>query len=231
MVLTIFPFRKIAYSLSLLTLFVISACGSDDATKQKLSTPKEKYASTPPIQTEKKITKEEHPTETTPKKKEKTILFVPPTITDESEESLFDLRNESVLDLSSSDVQYSTDDWNSSDSPPAPPYKSEEPVLIYVDLEASFPGGHAAMIEYIRKNMRYPQDAKEKGIQGKCIVKLLIKADGSIGNVTVMRGVYPSIDKEAIRLIERMPNWIPAQIDGKNVNSYYNLPIKFELEK
>lgn len=229
MVLVTFLFRKITFTLCALSLFVISACGND-ATQQKQSTPIAKNASKPSSKSERKITKADQSTEIKPIQKEKTILFVPPTITDESEESLFDLRNESVLDLSSSDKQYGTDNWGSSDAPPPPRSKTEEPVLIYVDLEASFPGGHAAMIEYIRKNMRYPQDAKEKEIQGKCIVKLLIKADGSIGNVTVTRGVFPSIDKEAIRLIESMPHWIPAQINGKNVNSYFNLPIKFALD-
>lgn len=229
MVLITFPYRRIAFTLCGICLFVFTAC-NDDASQQKQSTPKKQSVSTPTPPTENKPTKEDQVSEKTPKQLEKTILFAPPISDQSVEPEYYELQNESVLELRSSDMQSGTDDWGSSDAPPPPKYKTEEQVITDVDLQASFPGGNAAMNEYIRKNIRYPQDAIEKEITGKCYLQFVVKSDGSIGNVKVIRGVYPSIDREAIRLIKGMPTWIPAQMDGKNVNSYYTLPIKFALD-
>lgn len=229
MVLITFPFRRIAFTLCGLSLFVFTACG-DDASQQKLSTPKKQTVSTPTAPTDNKPTKEDQVSESRPEQLEKTILFAPPISDQSVEPEYYVLQNESVLELRTTDMQSGSDDWGSSDAPPPPQYKTEEQVLTIVDPQASFPGGNTAMFEYIRKNMQYPQDAIEKEITGKCYVQFVVKSDGSIGNVKLIRSVYPSIDNEAIRLIKGMPTWIPAQMDGKNVNSYYTLPIKFALD-
>jgi protein TonB len=229
MVLTTFPFRRITFTLSGICLFVFTAC-SDDASQQKQSTPTKKTVSTPTAPSDNKPTKVDQPSETAPKQLEKTILFAPPISDQSVEPEYYVLQNESVLEIRSSDMQSGSDDWGSSVAPPPPQYKTEEQVLTIVDPQASFPGGNAAMLEYLRKNMQYPQDAIEKEITGKCYVQFVVKSDGSIGNVKLIRSVYPSIDNEAIRLIKGMPTWIPAQMDGKNVNSYYTLPIKFALD-
>jgi len=83
---------------------------------------------------------------------------------------------------------------------------------------------------YLAKNMIYPEDAKQDGVSGKVIVKFIIRANGSIDSAYVARGIYPSIDKEALRLITGMPPWKPGILNDKPVDVHYTMPVIFKLE-
>lgn len=83
---------------------------------------------------------------------------------------------------------------------------------------------------YLAKNLVYPEDAKQQGVSGKVIVKFIIRANGTIDSAYVARGIYPSIDKEALRLITGMPPWKPGILNDKPVDVHYTMPVIFKLE-
>ncbi|MBW7913846.1 MAG: energy transducer TonB [Taibaiella sp.] len=83
---------------------------------------------------------------------------------------------------------------------------------------------------YLAKNMRYPEDAKQEGISGKVVVKFIVRASGSIDSVRIRRGIYPSLDKEAIRLVTAMPPWKPGIQNGQPVDVNYMMLVAFKLE-
>jgi protein TonB len=89
--------------------------------------------------------------------------------------------------------------------------------------------GLSGMMVWINKNVRYPQTAIEMGEQGRVFISFVVDKDGSITNVKVIRGVSKDLDKEAQRIIEIMPKWVPAEIKGKAVRSMYRLPVQFRL--
>lgn len=102
---------------------------------------------------------------------------------------------------------------------------------VYANAEVapSFPGGAGAMMSWIGKNMKYPESAQSKNIQGRVMVKFVVLSDGSIGEIQVSKNIEPSLDNEAIRLVKAMPKWNPGTFDGKPVNVWYTLPINFKL--
>ena len=93
----------------------------------------------------------------------------------------------------------------------------------------SFPGGPQALLQWISENMQYPDAAKKAGIKGRVIVTFIVRNDGRITDARVIRGVDPSLDAEALRLINSMPKWTPGVQDGKAVNVRYNVPFSFKL--
>lgn len=95
---------------------------------------------------------------------------------------------------------------------------------------ASFPGGAAAEKEYIAANLKYPQAAKDNGIEGVVSVQFTVKTDGSIGNIKIKRMVDPDLESEAIRLVKLMPAWTPANDNGTPVESVAETNISFTLE-
>lgn len=101
-----------------------------------------------------------------------------------------------------------------------------------VDENPRFPEGDAALKQFIATNLKYPERAKELGIQGKCYLTFVVSETGQCSDFKVLRGVpdCPECDKEAVRILKLMPNWVPGKLNGKNVRSYYNLPVKFSLE-
>jgi len=86
-----------------------------------------------------------------------------------------------------------------------------------------------SLMKHVIKNFRYPARAQEEGIQGRVIVKFVIQKDGSIDEISVLRGVNKDLDKEAMRIVTKIPNIIPAQVDGDNVKVSTMLPITFKL--
>lgn len=84
--------------------------------------------------------------------------------------------------------------------------------------------------QYLATHVHYAKDAKEKGIEGKVMVKFLVTPGGQIDSVTIARALYPSLDSEAVRVIKAMPRWKPARQNGKTVKCYYTLPVLFKLE-
>lgn len=96
--------------------------------------------------------------------------------------------------------------------------------------EASFNGGEQALNSFIASNIKYPATAQENGIEGVVTLQFVVKADGSIGSIKVVRMIDPDLEAEAIRLVKSMPAWIPAEENGKAVDSTVTLPVKFTLQ-
>lgn len=95
----------------------------------------------------------------------------------------------------------------------------------------SFPGGDAKLREWIKKNMKYPSYAKNNGIEGQVLVVFIVEKDGSISNAEVSCGVDPSLDQEALRIVNKMPKWKPGTQNGVAMRVKYRLPITFTLKK
>jgi protein TonB len=110
----------------------------------------------------------------------------------------------------------------------------EEPpvqeIFTVVEEQPSFPGGEEARIGFLLQSIKYPEEAKELGIQGKVFVTFVIETDGSITDVKVLRGIGGGCDEEAIRVVSLMPKWIPGKQRGTSVRVQFNLPIKFTLQ-
>ena len=106
-----------------------------------------------------------------------------------------------------------------------------EEVQIFTVVESmpSYPGGEAARIQYLNENIRYPQMARESGIQGRVFVTFVVERDGSVTDVKVLRGIGGGCDEEAIRVIQNMPKWEAGKQRGKPVRVQFNMPILFKL--
>lgn len=108
--------------------------------------------------------------------------------------------------------------------------ESDEVINFYViEEKPEFPGGEAAMMKWINSNVKYPEIAKENGITGKVFVQFVINKEGKVGNVELLRGVDPYLDKEALRVVSNMPAWKPGKQRGKAVKVSFQLPINFKL--
>jgi TonB family protein len=106
---------------------------------------------------------------------------------------------------------------------------AEDSIVEAPDTHPEFEGGQEAMFKYIAENVKYPENAMEAGEEGKVFVECIVEKDGSISGTNVLRGVSAEIDKEAIRVMNTMPKWKPAQLEGKNVRSVIIIPINFVL--
>ena len=107
--------------------------------------------------------------------------------------------------------------------------KSNDTIYDIVDQMPKFPGGEKAMMEFIAKNVEYPQKAKDESIQGRVFIQFVVEKDGSIGEVKLLRGIGGGCDEEGIRVVKSMPKWTPGQQAGKAVRVHYTLPIFFKL--
>ncbi len=87
----------------------------------------------------------------------------------------------------------------------------------YVDDKPQFPGGGSALLNYINETRRYPADAYSRGIEGRVTCAFVINTDGKVSDVTVLRGVEQTLNKEAVRILSKMPDWTPGKIDGQLV--------------
>ncbi len=108
--------------------------------------------------------------------------------------------------------------------------EDEAEVFFIVEDMPEFPGGEAALRTWLGKNVNYPTIAQENGIQGKVYVSFVVGKDGSVSNAAVARGVDPSLDKEALRVVNSMPKWKAGMQRGKPVNVSYTVPINFVLQ-
>ncbi|NQV53422.1 MAG: energy transducer TonB [Flavobacteriales bacterium] len=110
---------------------------------------------------------------------------------------------------------------------------AEEPQIFnIVEENPEFPGGERALFEFLGKNTKFPAIAKDAGIQGIVYVQFVVMEDGSINDdmITILRGVHPALDTEAIRVVKSMPDWKPGRQRGKAVRVYYKLPFRFILK-
>ncbi len=106
----------------------------------------------------------------------------------------------------------------------------ETEVFTIVEEMPSYPGGDGKMYEYLGKNIKYPQIARESGIQGRVFVNFVVEPDGSVSNVKVLRGIGGGCDEEAMRVVKTMPKWKPGKQRGKAVRVSYTLPVVFKLQ-
>lgn len=98
------------------------------------------------------------------------------------------------------------------------------------DKMPEFPGGMTGLMQYLSKNVKYPADARAKGIQGRVVVSVIVNTKGKATNATIIQSVSPSLDAEALRVAGTMPDWTPGTKDGKPVNVKYSFPITFRLQ-
>ena len=108
--------------------------------------------------------------------------------------------------------------------------KKNQKVFDIVEQMPEYPGGQAALFEFISKNVKYPEDAVKKKVEGKVFVTFVVDTDGKITDVSLLRKVFPSLDAEAVRVISAMPNWIPGKQKGQVVRVKYTVPIMFRLK-
>lgn len=97
----------------------------------------------------------------------------------------------------------------------------------YVTEKPAFPGGHTSLIKYINETREYPAKAYQDGVQGKVLCSFVVNADGSVSNIQVLRGVEPSLNKEAVRVLAQMPSWSPGKLDGRCVPVRVIYPVAF----
>lgn len=103
--------------------------------------------------------------------------------------------------------------------------------MALVEQKPTFPGGDSALYKWISSQLNYPPTAAEEGVQGRVTVGFVIEKDGSITNVRVMRGKHPDLDREAVRVVKKMPKWNPGRVNGAPVRVTYILPINFKLQQ
>lgn len=103
-------------------------------------------------------------------------------------------------------------------------------VFDVVEQKPQFPGGEAALLKYVADHIRYPAMAQENNIQGRVIVQFVVTKTGSVGEVKVVRGKDPDLDKEAVRVVKSLPKFVPGKMNGHAVNVWYTLPIQFKLQ-
>ena len=236
------------HNLAMLAVLVIALIGFTIPTLVKLATPKQKEVMTEVTTLSKlaepEIKQEEmkrvEPVAPPPPALKSSIKFTAPVIK-KDEEVHEDNEIKSQEELTSTKVAISIADVKGNDElngkdiaelkeviTKAP--EAEEKPYTMVEQMPQFPGGDRELLSFIAKNLRYPTIAQENGIQGKVFVRFVVSATGDVKDVKVMRSLDPYCDKEAIRVIQSLPKWIPGKQNGRNVPVYYTVPITFKLQ-
>jgi len=114
--------------------------------------------------------------------------------------------------------------------PEPPKHEEENKVFDIVEQQPLFPGGPTALMKYLSENTKYPVVAQENGVHGRVTVQFVVEKDGSISDVHVLKGVDPSLDKEAVRVVKSMPRWTPGKQNGITVRVNYRVPVLFRLQ-
>jgi len=107
---------------------------------------------------------------------------------------------------------------------------SKAEIFTVVEEQPQYPGGDQAKLKFLNENIKYPQAARDIGIQGKVFVTFVVETDGTITDIRVLRGIGGGCDEEAIRLVKAMPKWVPGKQRGTPVKVQFNLPVKFTLQ-
>jgi TonB family protein len=111
----------------------------------------------------------------------------------------------------------------------APREKDEDSVLLVVEQNPEFQGGLNGLLNFLSKNIKYPKEAIEKGIQGTVFVQFIVGSDGKIRHAKILRGISNGCDEEALRVVNMMPDWKPGMQNNKRVNTMFQIPVKFQL--
>ena len=169
-----------------------------------------------------------------------TIKFTPPVVKkdeevrDEDEMKTQQELTETKVQISVADVK-GKDDGSGVDIADLPDNKvivaAKEEIFTHVEQMPQYPGGDKEMMAYLSRNIKYPVIAQEQGIQGTVVLRFVVGKSGEVTDVTVMRSLDPSCDKEAIRVVKSMPKWVPGKQNGNPVLVYYTLPVRFKLQQ
>jgi len=177
--------------------------------------------------------KELEPLEEKVPEEQKTLAFVPPVIVDKESNDEPTLQDEAK----NANIDKETHEGNDLAEEKEPEHKEPEPpkppeIFEVVGEPAEFPGGRAAMIAFLEKNIKIPPVAEEIGVNGKVYLKFVVSETGNISNVKVQRGIADckECDEEAKRVVEKMPNWTPGKNNGTPVNQWFTLPIVFKVQ-
>lgn len=120
---------------------------------------------------------------------------------------------------------------NPVDAPAHPGDDSLDRIFTKVEMESTFRGGKKGWADYLSNNIKYPKDAITKRIEGTVIIQFIVTQSGRVIKAEVIKSVHPSLDEEALRLIQESPNWNPARQNGIAVNSLKRQPIVFKLTR
>lgn len=180
----------------------------------------------------------------TPPPARNTQRFVPPVVdqdknVEEAPDKLSnDVLTQSNADIGTQNVQVATVAAPSLDDPtlggvietPASA-PSDDPVE-FVDLQKSpsFPGGENALLQYLSKNIQYPELAREANLQGLVVLSFIIGKDGSLNDITIVKDLGGGCGREAVRVIKNMPHWTPGESNGRAVRVRFVLPVRFRLQ-
>jgi protein TonB len=170
-----------------------------------------------------------------------TIKFTAPVIKKDEEvpdeeiktqEELFDAKAAiSIADVQGNDDEAGKDIADLDEHRLITEQKDEVFLVGSVEQNPEFPGGQDAMMKWIYNELKYPVIAMEMGIGGRVTVSFVVGKDGAIRDITILRGVDPSLDKEAIRVVSKMPKWIPGRQGGNPVSVKFMLPIVFQMRQ
>ena len=156
--------------------------------------------------------------------------YVPPVVVDSvkpeetvqlmtADQAQVEVKNEEVVEV----VEVVKEEIQEEEDPEAEPF-------VVVEEMPMFPGGDAALLAYIAENTQYPEVAKENNIQGRVIIRFCVTSKGGVDKVSVLKGVDPELDKEAIRVVSSLPTFKPGKQGGKPVPVWYMVPITFTLK-
>lgn len=156
------------------------------------------------------------------------------------------IKRKPVLMMAEFRLTDNEEEWRTAEKTSLPPYISdagkggspqliteepmEEPVYKVVEVMPEFPGGMKALMDFIQKNIRYPEEVRKNGIQGRVAVSVVIDENGRVTDPVIMRSRYPALDEEALRIVELMPQWKPGMQQGKAVKVEFTFPVTFKLE-
>ena len=100
-----------------------------------------------------------------------------------------------------------------------------------VDQMASYPGGTPALMDFLKENIKYPEQAEREGIEGRVVAGFIVERDGSVSNIEIIKSVHPLLDAEVVRVLSLMPNWIPGKQHGIPIRVRYSMPVTFRLQE
>ena len=113
----------------------------------------------------------------------------------------------------------------------APKAEEQGEIFMVAEEQPMFPGGMQEMMKYMQKEIQYPQEALNKGIGGRVVVQFVVNKDGSITDANVVKSIDPTLDAEALRVVNSMPNWTPGKQKGEPVRVRFTLPVAFGVSK
>jgi protein TonB len=158
------------------------------------------------------------------------VKFTAPKV---SEDTTIETGLQTQDDLANKGAEAPTEDVEvevKDDKPQVIEQPQQAEIFTVVEEQPGYPGGEESRIRYLQENIKYPEEAKELGIQGKVFVTFVVEVDGAISDVRVLRGIGGGCDEEAIRVVRSMPKWVPGKQRGVPVRVQFNLPIKFTLQ-